>query len=255
MYVRFVKLRVKPGMDAAYDRFYRAVVAPAVMDCTGCMFAHLIQDEDDASSFISLTFWNSPEDAAAYQDGGRYAELVERHAPFLHDSAEWKMVLTDDLTLSYQPVPAEPEVEAFDVAAATEEDAPDEQGISQMYMRIVAGKVHPDKIQEFKQVYRDEVLPELKKVDGCRYAYMVAGKHELEVMSITLWESKVHAQKYEESGQYEELLSKVRPALSSLANWRMALEPGRQSQTTTSEDVEVRGFRILGDEAEHPEGQ
>jgi quinol monooxygenase YgiN len=246
MYIRFVRVRVKPGMGAAYDRFYRSEVAPAVLENEGCLFAHLIQDEEESCNFISLTFWRSPEDAARYQDGGPYAELVERHAPFLDDSSEWRMVLKEDLTLSYEPVKAEPEVEAFDVAAATDEVVPDEKGLSHRYVRIVAGRAAPGKLEEFKDLYQNQVIPALMETDGCRYAYLMAGRDEEEVMSVTLWETRAHAEAYEASGLYEELLGKVRPAMSSLAQWKMTLDPNRKSHTTTSEDVVVRGFRILG---------
>lgn len=246
MYVRFVKLSVKPGMEVAFERFYRAELAPALLDNTGCLFAHLIQDEDNQSAFISLTFWRSQEHAREYEESGRYAALIERNRPFLADSAEWRMQLTEDLTLSYVPVKAEPEVEAFDVAAASDDTLPTERGLSHMYLRIVAGRAAPDKLDEFKQVYRDEVIPALREVEGCRYAYLAAGRDEFEVMSVTLWDSRGHAMAYEASGRFQDLLAKVRPAMSSLAQWKMTLDPGKQSHTTTSDDVVVRGFRVLG---------
>jgi len=249
MYIRFVRVRVKPGMGPAYDRFYRSEVAPAVLENEGCLFAHLIQDEEEPCNFISLTFWRTPEDAARYQDGGPYTELVERHAPFLDDSSEWRMVLKEDLTLSYEPVKAEPEVESFDVAAATGEIVPEEVGLSHMYVRIVAGRAAPGKLQEFKKLYEAGVIPALMETEGCRYAYLMAGRDEEEVMSVTLWDTRAHADAYEASGRYEELLAKVRPAMSSLAQWKMTLDSSRKSQTTTSEDVVVKGFRILGGES------
>jgi quinol monooxygenase YgiN len=246
MYVRFVKLRVKPGMEAAYDRFYRAEVAPAVLENEGCLFAHLIQDEDSPTAFVSLSFWRSQEDAAGYEQSGRFAALVERNRPFLDDSSEWRMVLKEDLTLSYQPVMAEPEVEAFDVTAASTNRAPDERGLAHMYFRIVAGHADPDRIAELRQVFREEVIDALREVDGCRYAYLAAGRAENEVISVTLWDSRAQALAYESSELYLELMAKLRPMMSSLTQWKATLDPERQSNVTTSEDLKIRGFRVPG---------
>lgn len=249
MYVRFVKLRVKPGMEAAYERYFREYDAPMMMQNEGCLFAHLIQDESDHDALMALSFWRSEAHARAYEESGRYAALIAKNRPFLEDSSEWRMQLTEDLTLSYVPVAVEPEVESFEVAASSSEAVPTEEGLSHMYLRIVEGKTDPGQVDAFARVYREEVIPALKQIDGCRYAYLAAGRNENEIMSVTLWESKAHALAYEASGQFDELLSKTRPWMSALTQWKMALDATKQSRTVTSEDVAVRGFRVLGGES------
>lgn len=249
MYVRFVKLRIKPGMEAAYERYFSTHDAPTMMQNDGCLFAHLVQDESDRDSFIALSFWKSEAHAREYEESGRYAALIARNRPFLEDSAEWRMQLTENLELSYVPVAIEPEVEAFDVAASTIDDVPDERGLSHMYLRIVEGKTDSGMVEDFASAYRQHVIPALRQVDGCRYAYLAAGRNENEIMSVTLWESKAHAIAYESSGRFGELLATVRPWMSSLTQWKMALDPSKQSMTVTSEDIAVRGFRVLGGES------
>jgi quinol monooxygenase YgiN len=246
MFVRFVKIRIRPDMVVAFQRFYDYEAAPELLRQPGCMFAHLIQSEGHDDEFNSLTFWRSRADADVYETSGAYDALIKRNRPFLADSTEWRMQLDEDLTLSYLPVKQEPEVEAFDVAAASTEDVPDESGLLHMYLRIVAGRVRMDQIDAFRAHYQDNLIPALLETNGCRYAYLAAGRDEGEMMSVTLWDSQSHASAYEESGRFEELMGTIRPMLSSLTQWKMTLDPGQQARTTTSDDVSVSGFRVLG---------
>lgn len=249
MYVRFVKLRIKPGMEAAYERYFRSFDAPAMLQNDGCLFAYLVQDEDAPDSLVALSFWTSEAHATAYEESGSFASLMARSRPFLEESSEWRMQLDENLELAYVPVAVEPEVEAFEVAAASVAEVPGEQGLSHMYLRIVEGRADPGQVEAFASAYREHVIPALRDVDGCRYAYLAAGRRENEYLSVTLWESKAHALAYESSGRFAELLQKVRPWMSALTQWKLGLDQSKQSRTTTSDDVAVRGFRVLGGSA------
>jgi heme-degrading monooxygenase HmoA len=244
MFVRFVTLQIKPGMDAVFRRFYKTEVAPELLDNEGCMFAHLIENLSTKDEFMSLTFWRSRDEATEYEESGRYANLIDRNRPFLAESSEWRMQLNEDLTLSYEPVHLELEVERFEIAVASTDEAPDEDAVSDMYLRIVAVHTNPNKAKELRDWYHDIILPALLETDGCRYAYRAAGRNEEEMLSVTLWESQEHAAAYERSGKFDKLMDGIRPLLSSLTQWKMSMASDTQARTTTSDDVQVQGFRI-----------
>ena len=55
-----------------------------------------------------MTLWDSQSHADAYEKSGLFRELLEEAKPFLSSSSEWKIQLTEDFSLDYQPTPEEP---------------------------------------------------------------------------------------------------------------------------------------------------
>ncbi len=41
-----------------------------------------------------------------------------------------------------------------------------------MFMRIVSAKILPDKMDEFRHLYKNEIVAALEITKGCRYAYL-----------------------------------------------------------------------------------
>ncbi len=246
MFMRFVRLSVKPERIEAYSDFYDDVVAKELHKVDGCLFASLIRDESAPRNCISLTLWSSAEHARKYEDSGRYDELLEQNKPYLLESSEWRVQLTDDLTLEYGPVETKPEVDTFEVTAATTAQAPSEEELSRMYLRITSANVQPGKVEVMKQIYLESVIPALKKVDGFKHAFLVAStENPREVLSVTIWESKEKAEAYERSGQFSYLVDKVKPILSSLYQWKVALDSSKKDRVVTSDDLKVEGFQVL----------
>lgn len=250
MYMRFVHLRVKPEMMAAFETFYEDRVAPTLHEIKGCLFASLIQSAAHADECISMTLWNAPEDALAYEQSGQYDALLKENEPYLSDSSEWRIQLSDDLTLEYKPVKEPPVVQAFPVASASADAAPTEAEPSKMYLRIVSAKIQSGKFEALKKVYTDEVIPALLATDGCRSAYLVGDmRDENEALSVTLWDSKEQADDYGKSGRYAQMVEKVAPMLSSLFQWKMALDPSQQATVATSDDMTVEGYHVVTGES------
>ncbi len=250
MYMRFVYLRVKPEKMAAFETFYENRVTPTLHEMKGCLFASLIQSAAHPDECISMTLWNAPEDAQAYEQSGLYETLLKESDPYLADSSEWRIQLSDDLTLEFKPVKEPPVVQAFPVATASAGTAPKEAEPAQMYLRIVSGTVQPGKFEAFKKVYTEEAIPALLATDGCRYAYLIGDMQDsLEALSVTLWDSKEQADAYEQSGRYKQLLDMVVPMLSSLFQWKMALDPSQQASVATSDDISVEGYHVVTGES------
>jgi heme-degrading monooxygenase HmoA len=244
MYMRFVRLAVKPDRRQHFSRFYDEHVVPTLRKVPGCLYVGLINDYSTKRKFISLTLWQKPEDAAAYEKSGLYRELLDANKDFLLESTEWKVQLSEDLTLEYMPVEHEPEVETFNVTASTAEADPGE--LSSMYLRIVSATVQTDRFREFKSLYVDEIIPMLQKESGFRHAFLVEStEHPNEVLSVTIWDSKDAADTYEKSGNFDVAVAATKPMLSSLFQWKLALEPSEKDHVVTSDDLRVQGFQIV----------
>jgi quinol monooxygenase YgiN len=244
MFMRFVQIPIRPEAVEAYTSFYDYRVAPTLRKVDGCLFARLIQDSSSESVLLSFTVWSSPEAAHAYEQSGLFDKLVAENAPFIEDTTQWKVQLSDDMRLEYKPVLDEPDVRAMPVVAGTVMGNPAEQIGDYTYVRIFSLRLNPGMLEEAGNFYDEIATPQLLKVAGCRGAYMIALNND-EIFSVTIWESKQHADAYEESGLFKRITDQARPFLSTLTKWKMSLDPEKQSEILTSEDGSVKGYRIV----------
>lgn len=245
MFMRFVQIKIKPDSAHSFERFYNFRTASALRQVEGCLFAHLIQSDKAESDFISLTVWASQDAAEEFETGGAYDELLAELDPFLEDTTEWKIRLNDDMTLDYSSVKNVPTVKGMDVVAGTMADDPSEKIGEDPYVRILSFKVDPKNSGEFRRLYDEVTTPQILKVEGCRAAFLIGTGISSESVSVTIWRNKDYADAYEESGRFEELFSILRPLLSSLYQWKMSLDPSKQAQTHSSDDVSVQGYHTV----------
>jgi len=245
MFMRFVELNIRPDQALAFERFYNHRTATALTDVDGCLFARLIHSVSKDSDFVSFTLWSSQEAAELFQFGGYYQTLVDELDPFIEDSSEWKIRLTDDMTLDYSPVKQEPVVQGMPIAAGTDEEEAASQIGSHTYVRILSAKLEPGNFEEFRKRYEEQITPGLLAIPGCYAAYMIGSEEEKDFVSVTIWESREHAEAFQNSGEFKELFAIVRPLLSSLYQWTMSLDPSKQQRTKTSDDVLVRGYHAV----------
>lgn len=244
MFMRFVQVRVKPETSAELPRLYNEKIIPALQQTTGCLYASLIQSIDHPDESISLTLWDSPEHAEAYEQSGMFQRLMLETAPYLSDSSEWKIQLSKDLTLEYVPVPEEPIVKSYKVTATAGNRMLATEHLNRLYVRIVSARIQPDKIEELAQLYASEILPVLRAVPGCRYAFLTEGV-ENEAMSISIWNTKQDADAYEASGLFDRLTKKVQHTFTDVYQWKMAVEKHSSSQVSTSDDLTVQGYNVI----------
>ncbi len=228
-------------------QFYETKVIPQLQKMPGCMFAGLILGRHHPGTGISMTLWRTEEDAEAYEKSGISQNFVKEAGPYLAESSEWKVRLSEDLELTYGPVPEEPVIKSYPVKAQKPVKSPVQAGIRQMHTRIVSIKVQEEKIEEFNDIYNREIIPALQATDGCLYAYLLEsmqGAETGEVISVTIWESREKAEQYE-SGQFDRLVEKVKHTFTKLSQWRMSLEKEEGKQAKTSDDMTVSHYTMV----------
>ncbi len=254
MFMRLVQMSVDPDKIFEFEKVYERVIIPALQQTPGCLYAGLVQSLEEQNDGISLTLWNTQDEALAYERSGKYAELVNASRPFFSTSSEWHVQLSDDLRLEFGPVSPEPVVKSYaaDVPVSTGTGLPSGTAGS-MYLRIVSMKINPDKLNEFVDIYLREIIPGLRKVEGCLDAYLAEGATgDNELLSITIWDDLDHARAYEATGEFDKLKQKVQHTFSNLALWKMGLDevplPGAQGmakRAVTSDDVAVRTYSMV----------
>ena len=93
-----------------------------------------------------------------------------------------------------------------------------------MFMRFVRVEVEQEKIPDFRQFYKDRILPALKETDGCLFATLVQQTVRPEdFISLTLWDSPGAVEAYEQSGLFQKLTDEAGPFLSGSVEWKVRL--------------------------------
>ncbi len=254
MFMRLVQMKINPEKIFEFERTYEQLIIPQLQQTPGCVYAGLVQSLEDQADGLSLTLWERQQDAVAYERSGVYARLLDASRPFFSNATEWKLQLSDDLELQFGPVAEEPVVKSYaaDVPDKGKTDLTSDHPGS-VYLRIVSMRINPEKIKEFVEIYEQEIIPALQRVEGCRDAYLAEGvRGDNEVLSITIWESLDRARTYEATGEFDKLKQKVQHTFSNLALWKMGLDEEIAPETrriarraVTSDDVAVRTYSVV----------
>jgi heme-degrading monooxygenase HmoA len=245
MFMRMVHVKVKSGQLSGLESLYKERVIPALGAIGGCRYAGLLQSALHPEDCISFTLWNREEDATGYERSGVFDQLLQETRPFLLESSESTLQLSEDLTLEFVQVPEEPVVHSHTVAASSGPE--DEQGeAGNIWVRIVSLKIRPGMREEFMRLYVEQAIPILRRVKGCRFVYLSERGDDPDVLlSVTSWNSRKDAEDYEKSGVFERLLDAQKHLLSRLYEWKRFREEQRGDEVTTSEDVIVEHFHVL----------
>jgi len=244
--MRFVNVKYKPGALPKIREIYDKTVIPRLEKIEGCLCAFAIASDKDPEEGISLTLWETPDHAKAYEKSGVFAELLNIIKPLLLDSTEWQVQLSEEMTLEYKPVEQEPVIQTFTSAARLDKGLSGQEKSGLMYLRIVSVQVQPGKLNEFISIYEKEILPTLKKLNGCRFAFMTkSGEEENRVVCVSLWDSKQDADAYEKSGLFEKLLNKTKHTYSDFYRWKMALDKEIGTHMKTSEDMKLDTYNVV----------
>lgn len=84
-----------------------------------------------------------------------------------------------------------------------------------MFVRLTHLKFLPEHLDEIKKIYKDEVIPVVKKQKGNQKVMLLEPLDKSEdFISITEWKTKADAEVYESSGTYRKLVDKVRHLLT-----------------------------------------
>ena len=250
MYMRLLQVKLKPEKVSQAVEMYNDRVISTLQKLPQCLYAGFMVSVDHADECVSLTLWDSQESTRAYEQSELFQRLMEEARPLLAESSEWKIELSKDLKLEYQPVPEAPVVKTYSVAGQRAGEATPDLGA--LHVRIVSMKVKPEKKAELERIYDAEIIPALRAVEGCRYAFLTEGiQGSSEVLSVTIWEHQRAAERYQKSGLFEKLAVKIQHTLSDLYQWKMNLERDPFRQVGTSEDTSVEGYRVVSGKRFH----
>ncbi len=246
MFMRFLQLEIKPEYTNEFKKFYEYIVFPKLQKTSGCLFAGLIKSGPKNNEFVSITFWETKIYAENYEKQGIFQILLKESKPYLTESAEWKIHLFDNTELEYAPVSEEPVIKKYSVHARKNEEEKFTISNSNMYVRIVSTKIQEGMTDEFKKLYSEILIPQLKAVKGCEYVYLIESTTEDdEFISLTIWDNKENADLYEASGKFNQLVKKISHTFSHFYLWKMALEKEYNSQNQPSENMKIEHYALV----------
>jgi len=246
MHLRLIQSKFKPQYLPIIRRIYDTKIIPELKKMPGCLCVCLVKSDFHQDEGISLSLWDSQEHAEAYAKSGLYEKFLSEIKPYLSDSSEWKIHLSEELTLEYQPVQEEPVLKAYTTLAQDHDKIPLKEDVSLMCVRILSLKIQTGKMDEFNKIYDETILPALNKVKGCRYAFVTGNAEDPdEALCLTLWDSKQDAIQFESSGLFDQLIDQVRHTLSALFQWKMGLEKDSSQKVVTSDDMSVKYYKMV----------
>lgn len=246
MLMRLVEATVKADTLEEFESIYRDKILSVLEQTPGCLFAGLLKSINQSNQLVSLTLWDNKKQAQSYVDSGVFQQNLDLVEPYLKESSEWKIQLTKEDTLNYEPVKQEPVVKSYPVAPEPGK-VPNEMAVKKNYLRVLSLKLKPGKQEDFKQIYHNEIRNELEDVPGCRYAFLIDNsQNEREMLSFSIWENIEAVERYEKEGKYRALLEKVQDTLAELYQWKMALENQAGAAVSySSEDIDVKKYTLV----------
>ena len=246
MYMRVLQLKIDPLKSQAFQTFYDENIVPALQKVHGCLSITLVRSTQHNDEFLSVTFWNKQKDAEAFNQSKLFQQLLTKTKVYFSDSSEWKIKLSEDYTLDLEAVVEEPTVNSYPIVAQSDLETLPVKESQSMFMRIVSAKILPDKMDEIKQLYKNDVLPALKNIAGCRYACLSESmKDDHEIFSVTIWDSRQDVEAYEKSGLFEEFTERAKHTFSALSQWKMILDTDYDEKTAKSKAVDVNYYNII----------
>lgn len=247
MFMRILALRLNPDHINEFKNFYEETVEPRLQSVDGCLFASLIKSKPEMEEFISLTFWKSQQQAENYENSDVFKELVDQAQPFLADSGnEWKIQLSENMEIQYSHETEEPEIKKYNVEVQNGKDDSLVKDSDKMFLRIVSLKIEDGKMDEFKKLYADVVIPAFKKANGCRNAFLTHSvNEENDFISVSVWDNKSLAVVYESGEEYKKMIDKVKHTFSHFYLWRMSLEQGHNRTIKSTDDMKVGHYDVV----------
>ena len=97
-FVRIVSARVEAGRFDELKKRYDEEIKPVLMATKGCRAVFLVENVKRRSRVLSVTVWDSEEDAIRYELSGTFDKLTARVSEFFSGLYQWKLSLstTDD---------------------------------------------------------------------------------------------------------------------------------------------------------------
>lgn len=92
-FVRIVSARIEAGRFDELKQRYDAEIKPALMATRGCLAVFLVENVKRRSRALSVTVWNSEEDAIRHELSGAFDEMVAKVSEFFSGLYQWRLAL------------------------------------------------------------------------------------------------------------------------------------------------------------------
>ena len=245
MYMRLLRLKILEGKSDEMRRFYEDRVLPELGQTPGCLFATLTEGVKGPSECLSLTLWDDQDSIQRYEEQGEFPRLIREAEPYLAESEEWRVQLSDDLTLGYGPAKAAPKISAYRLHAAMNRKRLGRVERAAHYLRVLRLSVAADRIPAARKRYREEVIPTLRQVKGCLYACLLSNlDSEGQLASLTIWESREDAERNERSETFQQLMRSARDIVGA-RSWDLMLESGPSTGTSPAGAVPTQAYEVV----------
>jgi heme-degrading monooxygenase HmoA len=93
-FVRIVSARVEAGRFEDLKKRYDEEIKPALMATKGCRAVFLVENVKRRSRVLSVTIWDSEEDAIRYELSGAFDQLTAKVSEFFSGLYQWKLSLS-----------------------------------------------------------------------------------------------------------------------------------------------------------------
>jgi heme-degrading monooxygenase HmoA len=90
-FLRIVSVHLKPGKLEEYKELYQRDIVPALLATNGCQFSCLSTPTDGDNEAISVTLWNSRQDAEEYERKGSFNQLLHNVSHTLSDLSQLRI--------------------------------------------------------------------------------------------------------------------------------------------------------------------
>lgn len=216
MYVRLLRLSLRPGALPAFEALYDSRIFPTLSGIEGCRGAALLSQARRDEEVVSMTVWRDRAVADAYDREGRFARLLNEAERLMPDAAEDPDSPEDD-DVSVEGFGAELLV-APDLAAAL---------VPGTFARTLSVRVAPDRVRDFDLRYRAEVASAHEDFPELFAVFLLHGAvHREATLGLSLWRGEEAAARYDLSGRFDELARDIKETLSAVTRWRAAFVSG-----------------------------
>jgi heme-degrading monooxygenase HmoA len=96
IYLRIVAARVEAGKFADLKERFNDEIKPELLKTKGCRAVFLVEGIEARSRALSVTVWDSEEDAVRYEMSGSFDELTAKVSEFFSGLYQWKLSLASE---------------------------------------------------------------------------------------------------------------------------------------------------------------
>ena len=97
MFVRLISVNFLQGKLEEAKRIYHDELVPVVRQQKGNLDCRLLEPVDPADDYLSMTVWETRDDAYAYHTSGVYKDLIDKIQALYSKNPELKVYCTEKM--------------------------------------------------------------------------------------------------------------------------------------------------------------